>query len=282
MPITVHNQQGVFENPRVFTFPGGEVGVGLNAQNLRFLESENFYIRAAIKNSVDVMTLLLVTDALRRLTNKPVWLALFYVPYARQDRVCNKGESHSIKVFCNLINSLKYHRVIIADPHSEVTPALLDNCDILSQLDIISKWPDFAQPMYETDTIFVSPDAGSNKKVSTIAKYFNHTGFIRADKKRDLQTGNILETIVYADSLKGKRCVIIDDICDGGRTFIELAKVLKAKEAAMVELYVTHGIFSQGIDALATKGIDHIWTTNSLYEGEDNKNVSIFKLENLF
>ncbi len=62
--------------------------------------------------------------------------------------------------------------------------------------------------------------------------------------------------------MKGKYCVIVDDICDGGRTFIELAKTLKEGGAQRVVLYVTHGIFSKGIYPLE-KYIDEVYTTNS-------------------
>jgi ribose-phosphate pyrophosphokinase len=123
------------------------------------------------------------------------------------------------------------------------------------------------------DIVLVSPDAGANKKTFEVAKYFS-TNFIRADKLRDLTTGQIKETIVYADDLTGKTAVILDDICDGGRTFIELAKVLKAKGAAKVILFVTHGIFSAGLDPLFAGGIDAIWTTDSFPLKDANEAIA--------
>lgn len=84
------------------------------------------------------------------------------------------------------------------------------------------------------------------------------------NKARNVQTGEITGTEVYGD-VKDKVVLIIDDICDGGRTFIELGKVLKERGASKVILYVTHGIFSQGkqvfegiIDEVYAK---HDWTT---------------------
>ena len=264
MSLQLVNMQGVVIEPKTFTFPGGELNVTLPAANLKFLESSMFFIQAFIKNSADIMELFLTVDALRRLTNnKPIQLVLPYVPYARQDRVCNAGESLSIKVFCDLINSLNFTQVTIVDPHSEVTPALLNNVKVIDQLQIINNWRDFGLLGLDSSTILVSPDAGANKKVAKIAKYFGHPAFIRADKKRDLQTGEILETVVYADDLSGQTCVIVDDICDAGRTFLELANVLKSKNAKSIQLYVSHGIFSKGVQVLLDGGIDKIWTTNS-------------------
>ena len=108
---------------------------------------------------------------------------------------------------------------------------------------------------------FVIPDAGANKKTAKIASYFGHSSFIRADKLRNLSTGDILETVVYGDVVGN--ITIVDDLCDGGKTFIELAKVLKQKGAEKINLYVTHGIFSKGTYPLYTAGIDYIITTNS-------------------
>jgi ribose-phosphate pyrophosphokinase len=76
----------------------------------------------------------------------------------------------------------------------------------------------------------ISPDAGSNKKIFDLAKSIGYDGeIIRCDKLRDISTGNIIETIVYKDDLNGMDCLIVDDVIDGGRTFIELSKILKQK-----------------------------------------------------
>jgi ribose-phosphate pyrophosphokinase len=109
----------------------------------------------------------------------------------------------------------------------------------------------------------ISPDAGSNKKIFDLAKSIGYVGeIIRCDKIRDISTGNIIETIVYKDDLNGMDCLIVDDICDGGRTFIELSKILKQKNCGKVYLVVTHGIFSAGLDVLKPH-FDGIFTTNS-------------------
>ena len=81
-------------------------------------------------------------------------------------------------------------------------------------------------------------------------------------------TGNITKTTVLHDDFGGKDCVIVDDICDGGRTFIELAKVLKERGAGKIGLFVTHGIFSQGVGVLFDNGIDFIYTTDSFDQSD--------------
>ena len=110
----------------------------------------------------------------------------------------------------------------------------------------------------------ISPDDGSNKKIFDLAKLIDYDGeIIRCDKLRDIVTGNIIETIVYKDDLNGKDCLIVDDICDGGRTFIQLATALKQKNCGKIYLIVTHGIFSNGYDLLS-EYIDGIFCTNSV------------------
>lgn len=118
----------------------------------------------------------------------------------------------------------------------------------------------------------ISPDAGSNKKIFDLAKSINYNDeIIRCDKLRDIPTGKIIETIVYKDDLHGKDGIIVDDICDGGRTFIELAKVLRKRNCGKLYLIVTHGIFSKGLEEL-NQYFDGVFCTNS-YSDVINENL---------
>ncbi len=267
-----------------FVFPAGEVGIKLNLTPKYLWEDCKANITkivARIQNSEDLIALAMIKDALGRADQTNFELYLLYLPYGRQDRVCDKGESFSLKVFTDYINFLKFEKVYIFDPHSDVAGALINNVKILTQFDIIHNYQPFIKrclkPCY-----FISPDAGSNKKTAAIAKYFGATSFIRADKLRNLATGEILETIVYCDDLKGADVVIIDDLCDGGRTFIELAKALKVKNCGKIVLYVTHGIFSKGPQVLFEGGIDEIYTTNSYKIGLEWGHVNVLDLEKRF
>ena len=171
-----------------FLFPGGEVGVKLDVTNLSFYHDERpIAIVARIQNSNDLMELALAKDALDEWLSCPtVKLHLYYVPYARQDRVCVKGEPFSVRVFARIINSLGFSKVTIADPHSDVTPAVLDRCRIITQGMIIHQFEAFTKRVLRGVT-FVAPDAGSNKKTTALAAYYGHADFIRADKRRDPQ-----------------------------------------------------------------------------------------------
>lgn len=182
-----------------------------------------------------------------------------YLPYARQDRVMQDNEPFSLHIFAKMLNLLKINKVTIWDPHSDVVPALIDNCHTVHQWEIAHRI--LPKELVENDDVlFISPDAGAYKKLS---KLITKDGRIAIGvKNRDI-TGKITHTDIFSPvPIEGKDCIIVDDICDGGRTFIELAKVLKTKGANKVMLYVTHGIFSQGFLEL-DKYIDHIFTTNS-------------------
>lgn len=233
----------------VMQFSGGERQV--RVKNTDNWEIGGIRVNAILNKPEYVMDLLLITDAIRREVNHNVHfsLDLNYLPYARQDRVCSQGESLSLKVFCNLINSLKYNEVIVSDCHSDVGLALLDNVVHRTQLVC------FNSTRYEYNTsgkfldmdewIVVAPDAGSMKKAAEIAKHYK-IPMVRADKTRDVMTGQITGTVVYSEHVGSKNFIVVDDICDGGRTFIELAKKLRPLTNGKLYLYVTHGIFSQG------------------------------------
>lgn len=291
--MSLQAKQGSFEfKINQATFPGGEVLLSVkDSWNWPAISAYPTTITARIHNSNDLFALALLKDAIvreqyrRGYQNcvKEVNLILPYVPYARQDRACCEGEPHSLKVFADYINHLNFNSVTIIDPHSDVCGAVFNNLRIITQLDVINKNLKFIDRVGEDVAYFVSPDAGANKKTASIAKYFNHKDFIRADKLRNFATGDIIETRVYCDDLKGQTVAIVDDICDGGRTFIELAKALKAKNAGKVILFISHGIFSKGEAALTDNGIDEIWTTDSYKEKicfEDKTNV--FEIKNLF
>jgi ribose-phosphate pyrophosphokinase len=242
-----------------FTFPGGEEHVRIPHATLH----NPVHITAKITNSSELMRLLLLKDAVDRLDPLYVLLKLPYVPYARQDRVCNPGEAHSLLVLSDLINRMRFNRVTVLDPHSFVTEALISNLEVVRTSDIVLRHNVLHRLL--TETVIICPDQGAAKKTLELAKIVKKP-FIQADKFRDLKTGKILATRVHCEEkeIAGQDVTIWDDICDGGRTFIELAKVLKEKGAKHVYLYVTHGIFSKGYEPLLESGIDHIYTTDSL------------------
>lgn len=232
-----------------FNFAGGECHVKIGPGAIQ----RRTELTAHLYTSNDIMSLLLTVDAVRRVNSlTSIDLTIPYFPYARQDRVCNPGESFSLKVMADLVNQLNCTSVTVYDPHSEVTTSLLHNCVVVSQADIVAQSP-LAKHITDNGWLLVSPDAGAEKKIHTLVERLAtkaHTPSVLCAKKtRESATGRITATEVKGD-VRGKDMIIIDDICDGGRTFIELAKALKEGGARDIHLYVTHGIFSKGLDEL--------------------------------
>lgn len=261
--MITYSVEGIKHIPKVWSFPAGEVGIACHFDSAAFLKT-SVKIDACITNSDDIMKLLMLTDSIRRMyENAKISLFMGYVPYGRQDRVCNEGESLSIKVFANLINSQDYDSVQIYDPHSDVTPALLNNCGVITQREIFNKL--FACNISsECRDVIVAPDFGASKKVQSIFKDRHFREMMVADKVRDLKTGYITD-FNFTGDVEGKHCVVVDDICDGGMTFILIGKALKEAGALSTTLCVTHGIFSKGHEVVA-KWYDNVYTTNSYHK----------------
>lgn len=243
-----------------FSFSGGERHITL-PDDL----PQKVYVGAVLKDSDGIMDLLLVGNALRRSGRSIERLVIPYLPYARQDRVCNAGEAHSLEVMAQLINSLQAEEVVIVDAHSTVAEALIQNYEGIDLVHIFQSTWENSNFAKEYD-VLIAPDAGAEKKVFKLAQHYGLPVEV-ARKVRDTKTGDIVKTVFHSETdLTGKRVLIVDDICDGGRTFIELAKVLAGTyEMQKCDLYVTHGIFSKGTDVLK-EYFDNVYYTEI---GED-------------
>ncbi|MCE0557731.1 MULTISPECIES: ribose-phosphate diphosphokinase [unclassified Motilimonas] len=244
-----------------FTFNGGEEHVRITnvVEQVSHIE-----ITTRLNNSAAFMQLAVTVDALQRQYGHQIALELVapYFPYARQDRVCNEGEALGVAVMAKLINALNFQKVTIWDAHSDVTPALINNVVNVQQAELLARHHTLATQLKAGELTLIAPDAGAAKKVHNLAKYFGGgIAVVQAEKVRDVATGEITHTAIFGD-ITNKDVLITDDICDGGRTFIELAKVLKQQGAKRVSLFVTHGIFANGL-AVFDGLIDAIYTSES-------------------
>ncbi|QGZ16266.1 phosphoribosylpyrophosphate synthetase [Erwinia phage Hena1] len=265
-----------------FTFNGGEEQVVIDQAASPKGRVAYVDITAKLKSSMDVMTLVMLTDACRHIHNLDdcarFTLHMPYIPYARQDRVMNAGEAAAVKAFVNVIAGLKFDKIVVADPHSDVATNLLDN--IGARLEVISQDTLFSEYMGNTgeikrntrictvgrgNPVIVAPDAGARKKAQKVADRYGFR-IVEAGKVRDVRDGKITGTSVH-DDVTGLPCIIVDDICDGGRTFVPLAAALKEKGASQVILYVTHGIFSNGKQFLLDAGIEQV---HAYYDWKEN------------
>jgi len=251
-----------------FTFAGGELHIRIETD---FSKMDAVTITARPRSFNDMGTILLAADALQRATVREIHLVIPYFPAARQDRLMTNGEPLSVKVYADLINSVGFASVTVFDPHSDVTPALLNKVRVIPNYAFVNsfcgKFGDYH---------LVSPDGGALKKVHKLAQAINANSVIECSKVRDVKTGRLSAFQVYANDLEGKTCLVVDDICDGGGTFLGLADELKEKNAGKLILVVSHGIFSKGFDLLLER-YDEIYTTDSFMSINQDK-VKVVKL----
>ena len=235
-------------------------------------------IKSRLNTFQDLELIICANQALKEIGVKSVNL---YIPYCiggRSDRKFQEGGINYIKtVIAPIINSQNFDEVRIMDSHSDVLEACISNFVKSTNYSVTKMALD---DIGDVDNIcLISPDAGAYKKVFDVAKWFGINDIITASKVRDVATGKILRTEVPSiENHTDMKYVIVDDICDGGRTFIELAKVIKEqKPDAKIYLVVTHGIFSAGFGEL-NNYFERIYTTNSIKEHDNSqvKQLNIF------
>ena len=238
-------------------FAGGEPHIKIHT---KLKENEKVSVTHRLNSFNDLGLLCVAVDALRRMDIILDQLIIPYFPAARQDRLMIKGEPLSVKVYADMINTFQFKKVIIYDVHSEVAPALINNCEVISNHTFIQK----VISQLNKEVILISPDGGALKKIYKVSEYLGGIEVVECSKHRDVKTGNLKGFKVYADDLNGQDCLIVDDICDGGGTFIGLAKELKNKHAGKLYLAVSHGIFSKGFEELNI--FEKLFTTDSVRE----------------
>ncbi|MCD0464613.1 ribose-phosphate diphosphokinase [Flavobacterium sp. ENC] len=254
-----------------FTFSGGEPHIKINPD---FDTKEAVTITHRLNSFNDLGLLCLTVDALRRMDVKIISLFIPYFPAARQDRVMIKGEPLSVKVYADIINAMQLEKVFVFDAHSEVTPALVNNCEVIPN-------HTFIQTVIKTignEVKLISPDGGALKKIYKVSEFLGGVDVVECSKSRDVKTGKLSGFKVYEDDLQGIDCLIVDDICDGGGTFVGLAEELKNKNAGKLYLAVSHGIFNKGFEVLDC--FEKIFTTNS-FKDFDGEKMEVVKLSEL-
>jgi len=207
-------------------------------------EGDSVKVICSITDSIKMMQLLQTANALDNLfANKKV-LVIPYLMAARFDRLMQPGDSIDLKVVANLINSCGFERVFLFDVHSDVATMLINHSVNITNRQLVEL---YKQP----DALLICPDAGAAKKVG---KYFewnkNLKDIVYCSKNRDLSSGDLTLEVLEPEQCTDRNCVIVDDICDGGATFLAIAEKIKPKHLTLI---VTHGIFSKGFAALEKK-----------------------------
>lgn len=258
--------------------PTGENSIKLNLSNFPdgtpIIKFENvtyktvgfcYCVEWDFDNLGEFFTISAITDKLRSLGIGEIELYMPYIPNARQDRVKNEEDVFTLKTFANEINAKRFARVIVKNAHSNVALALLNNVIDLGIANDIEE----VKNLTKFDTVFY-PDEGATKRYAE-TQNLKDFPVVFGIKKRDWKTGTIKGLEVNGDEvdIKGKDILIVDDICSKGGTFKYSAIELKKLGAGKIYLYVTHCENVIDIDALKEAGIERVFTTNSIYRGNN-------------
>lgn len=201
-----------------------------------------------------------LVDAIRLAGGKIHRLILPYVPGARQDRTNPTGDVlFTIESVTSMINQRRFSRVVILDPHSPETTIRIHNVRVFPQSEVAKK-------LWQGYSGIIAADKGGKARAEAMAAAMNlpiYYGF----KERNVATGKL--TGFGLDPIPaGGHYLVVDDICDGGGTFIGLAEKIR-EQGAYADLFVSHGIFSKGTDELK-KYYKNIITTDSRQINERN------------
>jgi ribose-phosphate pyrophosphokinase len=215
----------------------------------------------------------------------------------QHDKRFNQNESFELKLVCDFINSIGFVKVRVFHPHSDVTPALLNNCEVIDNYVFINNILGLIEENYfskprgiENNLILMSTDSGGFKPLMKLCKQLDWKGeTYSASKSRSYENGESkLIQVIDRQDFKGKDILIVDDILVGGNTFLGLAKLLESRNIGKLYLAVSHITVQNLGEDPVTNYFDKVFCTNSKFDNyiEDNKidiysqpkNLEIIKL----
>jgi len=225
-------------DPQLVRFANGEIFCEIE-KNVR--GADVFVIQSTCTPVNDtLMELLIMIDALKRASASSITAVIPHYGYARQDRKVSPRTPISAKLVADLLTVAGAKRVITMDLHAGQIQGFFNiPFDNIFASPVIMNF--IKQELMSENTIFVSPDAGGVERVRHYAKKLK-ADIAMIDKRR---TGkNVAKAMNVVGDVKGKECIIIDDMIDTAGTLVEACKALKDNGATKVYACATHAIFS--------------------------------------
>lgn len=279
-------------------FPDGQQNIVIESFDIYYEDAylpKPIEIKSRLNNWLDLELIVCAVASLRELGVEELHLYTPYMVGGRSDRKFEEGGNNYLRdVICPIINSLNFKTVTCIDPHSDVLEACIKGFKKESNNRLLAYFFQDYDSNNEKDYIFISPDAGASKKIYKLAEQIGYKGdIITCSKDRDTK-GNVTKTVVLINGEHvQKDIIIIDDVCDGGATFINITKEIKKRISDMqqheenseltygkIYLIVTHGIFSKRYKEL-NKYFDGIYCTNSYKDIADNEYGEITNIKQL-
>ena len=236
------------------------------------VRGEDMFIIQPTSNPANdnLMELLIIADALKRSSAARITAVIPYFGYARQDRRAKARTPISAKLVANLITEAGIDRVLTLDLHATQIQGFFD-----LPVDNLYAAPIFALDVLHQfrdrlgDLMIVSPDVGGVARARELAKRIGAPLSI-VDKRRE-KAGEVAEMTVIGD-VRGKTCIIVDDICDTAGTLCKAAEVLIEAGATEVHSYITHGVLSDpAVDRISNSVMKSLVITDSIEPTADVK-----------
>ncbi len=223
------------------------------------LDAPDYWVRWEFSDESELVHLAQL-KALLDLAGHKTKLEINYLPYARQDKPVSNETTFALRPFATLINSLRFDEIVILDPHSSVATTLIERARAIYPTEKVGQVAKLL-----SIHLLAYPDKGARDRYGAIYS----SPSIYGEKVRNQSTGKIESYAVVGDP-SGQKVLIVDDICDGGATFCALARELLAKGATETHLFITHGLFTQGLAPLLQAGIRRIFTARGEAIQSDN------------
>ena len=266
-------------NSNIKRFADGEVYVEIN-ENIR---GNSIFVVQSTSNPANdnLMELLICIDALRRSSAKNITAVIPYFGYARQDRKIAPRTSISAKLVSNLITKAGADRVVTVDLHAGQIQGFFD-----IPVDNLFATPIFARHVKKNlnkkNLICVAPDVGGVERTRALARKLD-IGIAIIDKRRPAPGKSQVMNVI--GNVKGKTCIIIDDIIDSGGTIVNAAQALINRGAKEVHVYITHGVLSgEAVDKIKKSRIKKLVITDTI-DNTDKikkaKNIEVLTISNL-
>lgn len=245
--ITIRNSAA---DLKIINFPDGQPHICLTKE---IKWGDEIRLVWPIRNPTELFELAQIADALDGLGAIKQQLVIPYLMGARFDRRMHPGDSFDLRVVAEVINHCGFADVNLFDVHSDTATALIKNSRSHNNSKLVEI---YSRP----DAILICPDAGAAKKIGDYHKWnSNIVDTVYCIKRRELSTGAITLKVLEPERCQDRNCVIIDDLCDGGATFLAIAEQIQPLNLTLI---VTHGIFSKGLIKLS-QVFDQIITSDS-------------------
>ncbi len=246
----------------IHNFADGEIFVRID-RNAR--GRDVFIIQPTVAPADNIMELLLLIDAAKRASAARITAVIPYFGYGRQDRKDQPRVAIGAKLAANLVVTAGADRVLGMDFHQHQIQGFFDiPVDHLYAAPVLTEY--FRKKELD-DLVVVAPDVGSAKMARGFAKRLEAT-FAIIDKRRPAH--NQSEVLTVVGDVKGKNCLITDDMVDTAGTMTSAVHALKARGAAAVYACATHALLSgQAVERLSSAPLTELVVTNTIHLPEE-------------